>query len=406
MRFVLIAALAGLAIVVPTTSVAADIQWQPDLQTAVATARSTGKPILLHFRSDACVWCDRLEAGAFRNGVVQQTINEQFVAVEINGSKDRQLANYFKVDRFPTDLIVTPEGQTLSRSTSPQEPGRYVAMLTDARSQLVAPAATPQPEIAPQPNIGRPPAAITPPAEMVAEVKPAPADLAPNSGPALPPIGYASRGDNAIPADAPEVRVASAASVPGIAPEPSASASPTGGSGMDPACRCGDNECRQCVATQPGPPSPVAPLVHNQTSRDQTSRDQASSGDPAAPPLALDGFCPVTVIDQTEWTMGDPNYGVVHLGRLYLFTGKAEREKFLADPVPYTPMLNGIDVVRFFEDRQVVQGKREFGVVDPDHNRIFLFADAESQHHFEMVFDRYVDSAIEVMNRAIADSNP
>ena len=45
----------------------------------------------------------------------------------------------FKVTKFPTDVVVTVEGQTLTHRVSPQKSDRYVAMLSDCvASQPIA----------------------------------------------------------------------------------------------------------------------------------------------------------------------------------------------------------------------------------------------------------------------------
>ncbi len=82
-----------------------------------------------------------------------------------------------------------------------------------------------------------------------------------------------------------------------------------------------------------------------------------------------------------------------------------EMEKFLADPAPYTPVLNEIDVVRFFEERVIVPGKRDFGVTDPIHKRIFLFADEDAMNHFMEAYERYTEPAIKLMETAVRDAN-
>ena len=81
-------------------------------------------------------------------------------------------------------------------------------------------------------------------------------------------------------------------------------------------------------------------------------------------------------------------------------------KKFLADPIPFTPVLNEIDVVRFFEERKIVPGKREWGLKDPVYNRMFFFADEAAMNHFYSEYERYTDAAIEVMEKAVKDANP
>ena len=120
----------------------------------------------------------------------------------------------------------------------------------------------------------------------------------------------------------------------------------------------------------------------------------------------MQGFCPVTVITQDKWVEGNPEFGAVHLGKLYLFSSEENLKTFLADPIPYTPVLNEIDVVRFFEERKIVPGKREWGLKDPIYNRMFFFADEAAMNHFYNEYERYTDAAIEVMEKAVKDANP
>ena len=81
----------------------------------------------------------------------------------------------------------------------------------------------------------------------------------------------------------------------------------------------------------------------------------------ATPELAMQGYCPVTVIKKTAGSKGNPKLGVIHLGKLYLFADSEKMQTFLADPVPYTPVLNEIDVVRFFEERRDRSRKTRMG---------------------------------------------
>jgi protein disulfide-isomerase len=114
----------------------------------------------------------------------------------------------------------------------------------------------------------------------------------------------------------------------------------------------------------------------------------------------------VSLLDSDKWAEGKPEFGVIHLGQLYLFADGESMKKFLDDPEPYTPVLNGIDVVRFFEEKRIVPGKRDFGARDPEHNRMFFFADEAAMLHFESHHTRYTEAAIAVTRQAVADANP
>lgn len=139
---------------------------------------------------------------------------------------------------------------------------------------------------------------------------------------------------------------------------------------------------------------------------DPSKEATADSAAQELPELAIQGYCAVSVVNDGQWVEGNPDLGVIHLGKLYLFANQSAMEKFLSDPMPFTPMLNEIDVVRFFEEKRIVPGKREWGVIDPIHNRMFFFSDEAAMLHFEEQFDRYLDASISVMDEAIKQSNP
>jgi YHS domain-containing protein len=119
---------------------------------------------------------------------------------------------------------------------------------------------------------------------------------------------------------------------------------------------------------------------------------------PAAPgnlPVGLDGCCPVSLVEKQRWVAGDRRWGVNHRGRLYLFAGPEEQQRFFADPDRYAPVLSGNDVVLAGEG-QVVPGRREFG--DFYRNRVYLFSSAASMAKFESNPAVYANQALQALH--------
>ena len=58
----------------------------------------------------------------------------------------------------------------------------------------------------------------------------------------------------------------------------------------------------------------------------------------------MDGYCPITLLKNDIWKKGDPQFGVIHRGRVYLFSGGKERDQFYANPDDFSPVLAGIDL--------------------------------------------------------------
>jgi YHS domain-containing protein len=100
-----------------------------------------------------------------------------------------------------------------------------------------------------------------------------------------------------------------------------------------------------------------------------------------APPVALEGYCPVTLLESRQWQKANTEFGAIHRGRTYLFRSAAEQTKFLADPDRYSPVLSGLDAVAFAQRGEKVEGKRSYGLTY--NKQIYLFADEASLKAFE-----------------------
>ncbi len=350
------------------SSAHAEIAWRDNLRTAHAEAEAEGKQLLLHFYTDNCSWCEKLEAGAFQSRQVHESVQQHVVPVKVHAEENPKLTEMFSVQKFPTDVIVTVQGETLSHSVSPQDPSSYVAMLDAA---------------------GTTPATNEPDSERVANQTAAPAtsgnaDAAPQPQPAEPQP-HAGLASPEATAGMPQQRTNEfvlPAGKPGQATNQLASS--------------GSQE-----RDLPGPAAPAAELPNDDAPRFEPQKRESE-----VPELAIQGFCPVSVIEEDRWVEGNPDFGVIHLGMLYLFGSAEKMQTFLDDPIPYTPVMNEIDVVRFFEERRIVRGKREWGLKDPVHQRMFFFADESAMNHFWNKHERYTEAAVEVMDEAIQDANP
>ena len=141
----------AILLLITASSVQAEINWHIELREAHSVAKNQNRPILLHFYADDCVWCEKLERGAFASPEVAEAIHANFVPVKIHANSSPTLAKMFKVDKFPSDVIVTTTGDTMSHSVSPQDVSRYLEMLQNALL-VERPASTPTIDASPEPN--------------------------------------------------------------------------------------------------------------------------------------------------------------------------------------------------------------------------------------------------------------
>jgi thioredoxin-related protein/YHS domain-containing protein len=150
----------------------------------------------------------------------------------------------------------------------------------------------------------------------------------------------------------------------------------------------------EATASSPTPEISTTPEQATSSPASQLPTIAASQ----APPVALDGFCVVTLIETMSWQKADPKWGAIHRGRTYLFASEDQQKRFLMNPDGFAPALSGCDPVRFAKTGELVEGKRSYGLLTPD-KRVFLFADEESLKLFERSPGEYAAAAHQAMLR-------
>lgn len=101
---------------------------------------------------------------------------------------------------------------------------------------------------------------------------------------------------------------------------------------------------------------------------------------PRQAPVALEGYCPVSVVEMKKWVKGVPAYHAVYDGRTYLFANEKGKQMFEASPAKYVPALGGDCVVAL-----VKMGKRIPGSIHRSafhDGRLFLFSDEDGKKMF------------------------
>jgi YHS domain-containing protein/thiol-disulfide isomerase/thioredoxin len=345
-----------------------EIVWQPSLDAARQLASQSNRLVLLHFWGPNCRPCMQLEKEVFSRPDVAKALDADFVMAKLNVEESPATARAYGVSSIPADVIVSPSGQLVAQLQSPPTAAQYTAQLSRVANgyrELTgqAPAKVARAENAANaPGSDRPTISISPSFD------------GPNPpAPAVPSQSVYSNERYAEYYQRQATMAANRGPRPGAAP----SFAPPGGPPAAPV--------QLTQGAMPGPPQqaaggfrPPAPSVPNN-----------------APPMALDGFCPVTLLERRAWVPGNPAHGVVHRGHTYLFAGPEEAQRFFASPDRYCPILSGNDSVLALDNQMMVPGRREFGVfVD---NRVYLFANEESLQRFQQNPNRYAAEALQAM---------
>ena len=88
--------------------------------------------------------------------------------------------------------------------------------------------------------------------------------------------------------------------------------------------------------------------THGTTSGGSTSRraPSAATSRLVRPPTAtLNGYCPVSLAEDTKWVLGKAAFAVTVDGHTYWLASTAHRERFQAEPAKYVPAMHGDCVV-------------------------------------------------------------
>ena len=353
------------------------VRWEPTLENAERVAGQTNRLVLIHFCAPWCGVCKRMEAEILSQPGVAAAVNANYVAVKINADYFPATARQYGVTALPTTVIVSPQGEMLATKTGYVGADEYVGRLNqvavDVKHRKEAAA------LAQIPTGNASPRATQPPATQRGVFQPAAMVQA-------PPMGQPSY---AAPAASTQTLPTSQAQPSGV--------SPVYGQAFRPATP------PSTVADQPRPPVVSQPTYTLQQQPMNTQPPLGpAQGNPAAPPavagnppLALDGYCAVSLCENQRWVMGDRRWGITHRGRTYLFAGPEEQRRFFADPDRYAPMVSGNDIVLATEQGQAVPGMREHGVFF--ENRVYLFSSEASLEKFARNPNVYANHALEAL---------
>jgi protein disulfide-isomerase len=397
-----------------TVGMADEVKWYPNLESALQTAREQNRPLLLHFWSPECPKCLQADEAVFSRSSVAETLADFYVPVKINVLEQPETAHRQRVQSLPQDVILSSDGKELHRLITPASPQQYIAQLSAMafRSGLT-------------PNGSEESSVWGGPSSALAAhdtIDPLSGEVARASAPSYGSLAGSEASQDAVdPIAATAVAAASqpqevinrfarrsaematpAADPVEVKPEqPAATASAPSAQRrwgawperpLEPATAPAAQEVATSAApTQIPAATPAAPAR-------SPGRNAAGSSMPQAgprPPLGLDGYCPVTLLKKDVWKQGDPRYGVIHRGRLFLFAGSDEAEAFFRNPDEYSPVLAGIDPVHLADSGEPLEGKRAHGVVY--RKRVYLFSSEQNLQRFWQDPEKYVSPIRQAM---------
>ena len=108
--------------------------WRTDYRTAEAEARQRKLPMLLHFYADWCGPCRRMDREVLNTRDLNQELSDGIIAVKINSDRYPQLVQKYQVRALPSDVFISPDGRVVSRATGYQARSSYVRKVLSVKS--------------------------------------------------------------------------------------------------------------------------------------------------------------------------------------------------------------------------------------------------------------------------------
>jgi thiol-disulfide isomerase/thioredoxin/YHS domain-containing protein len=398
-----------------------EIAWSEDLVATMELAQRTGKPVLVHFYGDHCPPCRMLEKKAFKDPQLIQAIGEHVLAVRINAERDTKIAARFRVNRWPTDVYLHPNGDEIYRNISAQDPAAYertVMKVAEKNQRLIG-------------QLKTKPFEPTRSDLMAAELKAAEtANEAMESNKGVR-VSLASSQSTTAPASSPvvaslkgpaRVRLSEAAissvdtadvTINNQSPLPTPPSvslqdqQPLVVEAPAPSVEAPSVEAPSVEAPSVEAPLPAAPSLpltaEPLTAEPQTTEQiaQPTKVEPSLPTaVAMGGFCPVSLAMAIEasktgatsspaWVQGHGDFAVRHRGRVYHCVSEEALSKFLESPDLYAPVLSGCDLVEYSKSGKWIDGDCRFGFIDKETGRIFLFSSSLNCQEFAQNCESY-----------------
>jgi YHS domain-containing protein len=398
------AAVASISLMAYAQAPTIGVNWRTNIDAAMVEAAQSNRLVLLHFTTRTCGPCKALDQTVFNQPQVGAALEQDYVPVRVDADVAKALVGRYRIERVPTEIIVTPDGAPIASPEIPNAPQPYVDQLKNLAQHFR--------QTSTQNSVGTNPAYVG----LSKGVIPAGAAAMQETNPPAPQAqGNPYMQTAANPQVHGQAQSIYAASSQQTAPAQQATATMPAAAQQQlaapPQGVPGANAASAAVAqqspTMPSnamprsyPSTETAPAAAQQTVAAQESpvkKPEQTDLPAGSPPLCFDGCCPVTLKTLNKWAYGNPQFGAVHRGRTYLFTGPQQREQFLAAPDAYSPVFAGKDPVLLLDNQVSQDGSRSFGFKYGEE--FYLFSSKETMEKFKASPQTYAAGVRQAMSQ-------
>lgn len=126
-------ALLGVALMCSTATASGEgIGWQSSYASALDRSAETQKPLVIKITAPECNESAKLQQETMTDNTVVDLVSSRYVALELDAERNASLVEKFRVDSYPTTIIVNPDRRIVKRIQGYQSAASMVYELTSS----------------------------------------------------------------------------------------------------------------------------------------------------------------------------------------------------------------------------------------------------------------------------------
>lgn len=117
-----------IALLVPGLALSSSIGWK-GYEQGMTDARNGDKKIMVHFRTDWCTYCKKMDATTFQDQGVVDYLNEYFIPIKVDGDREKSVTVKYKVKGFPANWFLSEDIEQVFHIPGYIPPDRFLLIL-------------------------------------------------------------------------------------------------------------------------------------------------------------------------------------------------------------------------------------------------------------------------------------